>query len=603
MLATDIFNVRLNGCRGAAVVIAATLVDLLRKHAEQRPDQTSFVFLADGEQERARVSFGELERRAAAVASLLGDHGMRGQRAVLMFASGLEFIAAFFGCLAAGVVAVPVAPPRRVEGAELALRIIRAADARRILVDAEIWQMLAPVRALWPEGIAIDVLDWLDRADEVAARAGGRAAHVPRPDDLAFLQFTSGSTGDPKGVAVSHGNLLANQRVIERGFGHGEHTTVVSWLPFHHDMGLVGMVMQPLYLGRPCVLMPPDAFIKRPLRWLKAISRYCATTSGAPTFGYQRCLDGIADADLERAGLDLASWEVAYVGAEPVRSACLDGFARRLAPTGFQARAVYPCYGLAEATLMVTGVVARSGLAAVDADPRALGDGRCAPAGDGEPHTRLVSCGRPWGDDIVAIVDPTAPPIDRQPLPDNAVGEIWVSGPSVAGGYWERPDETEEVFGATSPAFPDRRFLRTGDLGFIRNGDLYIAGRLKDLLIINGRNHYPQDIEATVIGLHPAFRPQAAVFSDDDLQHGRVVLVQGVYPHWADKIDLRDATQLVRREVGAVHEVGLGEIVFTTSRLPTTTSGKIRRRACREAWRAGQLKPVTTQGAPRDRAG
>lgn len=210
-----------------------------------------------------------------------------------------------------------------------------------------------------------------------------------------------------------------------------------------------------------------------------------------------------------------------------------------------------------------------------------------------------MSCGRIWGDDDVVVVSP----VDRQPQPDNSVGEIWVSGPSVAGGYWNRPDDTEEVFGATSPALPGRRFLRTGDLGFVRNGNLYIAGRLKDLLIINGRNYYPQDIEATVVGLHPAFRPQAAVFSDDDLQHGRVVLVQGVYPHWADKLDLDTAAKLVRSEVGAVHEVRLGEVVFTTSRLPTTTSGKIRRRACREAWRAGLLKPVSANGASRERAG
>jgi acyl-CoA synthetase (AMP-forming)/AMP-acid ligase II len=582
------------------VRLAVTLVDLLRKYAGQRPDQTSFVFLADGEQERARLSFGELERRSAAVAGMLSERAMRGRCAVLMFASGLDFIAGFFGCLAAGVVAVPVVPPRRVEGAELALRIIRASGAQLILVDADVWTMLAPARALWPPDIAIEVLDWLDNAGEVAARSDGRAVHVPQPDDLAFLQFTSGSTGDPKGVVVSHGNLMANQRVIERGFGHGEHTTVVSWLPFHHDMGLVGMVMQPLYLGRPCVLMPPDVFIKRPLRWLKAISRYCATTSGAPTFGYQRCLDGISDADLAQAELDLTTWEVAYVGAEPVRSTCLDAFAHRMAPAGFQARSVYPCYGLAEATLMVTGVAARSGLEVVDVDPRALGDGRCVEAGDDDgARARLVSCGRIWGDDDVVVVSP----VDRQPQPDNRVGEIWVSGPSVAGGYWNRPDDTEEVFGATSPALPGRRFLRTGDLGFVRNGNLYIAGRLKDLLIINGRNYYPQDIEATVVGLHPAFRPQAAVFSDDDLQHGRVVLVQGVYPHWADKLDLDTAAKLVRSEVGAVHEVRLGEVVFTTSRLPTTTSGKIRRRACREAWRAGLLKPVTAKGAPRERAG
>ncbi len=578
--------------------MAATLVDRVREHAEHRTEETSFVFLAEGEHEQPPLRFGELERRSAAVAATLTERRMRGERAVLMFASGLDFIVAFFGCLAAGVVAVPVAPPRRIEGADLALRIIRAAGARRVLVDAGLWAMLAPLRALWPAEIEIDVLDWLDDPNEVAARATATALHVPRPDDLAFLQFTSGSTGDPKGVMVSHANLMANQRVIESGFGHGPQTTVVSWLPFHHDMGLVGMVMQPLYLGRPCVLMPPDAFIKRPLRWLRAISRYHATTSGAPTFGYQRCLDGITDGDLAAAQLDLTSWQVAFVGAEPVRAECLDAFARKLAPTGFHARAIYPCYGLAESTLMVSGGAPMSGMSALEVDSRALGDGRCATPGPDDARTRLVSCGRTWGDHQVAIVDPS----ERRQLADGTIGEIWVAGPSVAGGYWQRPDDTAETFRATTPSVPGQPFLRTGDLGFVRDRHLYIAGRLKDLLIINGRNHYPQDIEATVAGLHPAFRPQAAVFSDDDLTHGRAVLVQSVYPHWADRLDLQEATQLVRREVSALHDVRLGEVVFTTSRLPTTTSGKIRRRACREAWRAGQLKPVGRQGGSRDPA-
>lgn len=579
-----------------------TITAVLREHAERRGAETSHIFLPDGENQRGRLSFLELERSTEAVAQELALRGMRGERVALLYASGLEFIAAFFGCLAAGAVAVPIAPPRRAQAGEDALRIIRAAGARMILADAGTRDQIA---ALLGEArrspLPVEVFPWLSDPAETAARAAGGPVHVPRGDDLAFLQFTSGSTGDPKGVAVSHANIAANQRAIRRGFRHGEDTVVVSWLPLHHDMGLVGMIMQPIYLGRPCVLMPPDAFVQRPIRWLKALSRHRATTSGGPTFGYRRCVEGISDADLDaHADLDLGAWRIAFAGAEPVRADQLDAFARRFARAGFDARAFYPCYGLAEATLMVTGAEASQPLVTAEVDAGELGRGRSVDAG-GPGACRLVGCGRGWGDDEVAVVDPDT----GMPVADDVVGEIWVTGPSVARGYWNRPAESEQCFAATSPARPGRRFLRTGDLGFLRGGELYITGRLKDLVILNGRNYYPQDIESTVVGLHPAFRPSAAVFADDELQEGRVILVQEVYPTRAGQLDVRAATELVAREVGAAHDIRLSEIYFTTSRLPVTTSGKIRRRACREAWRAGLLRPVRPggDGAPHDGPG
>ncbi|MGI9302946.1 MAG: fatty acyl-AMP ligase [Gammaproteobacteria bacterium] len=579
---------------------SGTIIDLLDRHAELRTGETSFVSLPDGEREEARISFGQLERRASALARELGGRGMRGERVVLMFSHGLDFVPAFFGCLAAGVIAVPVCPPRRPDGCEHALKIAAAAGARMIVTDAGTRARLFRMGEAWQCALPLHVFTWLAEAPEVTSRAEGPTVYRPRAEDIAFLQFTSGSTGDPKGVVVTHANIMANQRGIQRGFQHGDETVVVSWLPFHHDMGLVGMVMQPVFLGRPCVLMPPEVFIQKPMRWLTALSRYRATTSGGPTFGYQRCLDGIGEAELERCeGLDLRAWKLAFAGAEPVRAACLEGFARRFSGVGFDSRALYPCYGLAEATLMVTGVRASCALRSVRLDAQVLGKGKARDARH-EPSTRLVSCGRIWGDEELFIVDPET----RMPVAENTVGEIWVSGPSVARGYYRRAVETEERFRATSPELPAKRFLRTGDLGFIRDGELFVAGRLQDLLIINGRNYFPHDIERTVAAVVPAScRPQAAVFADDELQQARIVLVQAVYPHRAHELEAAAMSALIRRAVGVAHELRLSEIFFTTSRLPVTTSGKIRRHACRDAWQAGLLKPLNPRDLKRGSSG
>lgn len=543
--------------------------------------------MSNGEAEQARISFIDLERWVAAVALELGDR-WRNQRVVLMLQPGLAFIAAFFGCLAAGVIAVPVYPPKRAEECAHSLKIAQTAGACLIITDRNTQDSLVRFGQSWDTELPIVRFDWLDDPAEVAARAEIFQPHPIRQDDIAFLQFTSGSTGNPKGVIVSHANILSNQEAIQRAFQHDEQTTVLGWLPFYHDMGLLGNIMQPVYLGRPCILMPPAAFIQKPIRWIKAISRYRATTSGGPNFAYDLCAKSIGTNDLERcADLDLSNWNVAFSGAEPVRAETLERFAEKFSPYGFSANAFFPCYGMAETTLMLTAIERPRAPLVATLDAKSLRKGNAVDATLGKV-TRVVSCGRTWGPHEVIVVDPQS----GKRVPDDTVGEIWASGPSVALGYWNEPAATREQFQAVHPDFPRKHFLRTGDLGFVRMGEFYLTGRLKTILIVNGRNYYPYDIEATVGQLHPAFRPQTAVFADEEDAQTRIVLVQEVYTHLAKKFDIDRTVKLVQRTVLAAHGIKLAEVVLTTSRIPVTTSGKVRRGACHEAWRSGSLASI-----------
>lgn len=567
---------------------ANTIIDLLRRHAASRGDETSFVFLSNGEAEQGRISFLDLQRRAEAVASELAARSH--QRVVLMLQPGLDFIATFFGCLAAGIVAVPIYPPKRAEECAHSLRIAQTAGASLVITDRTTQDSLVRFGASWTSELPIVRFDWLDAPDEVGARAELFRPHPTGPDDIAFLQFTSGSTGDPKGVIVTHANIVSNEEAIQLAFQHDDRTTVLGWLPFYHDMGLLGNIMQPVYLGRPCILMPPAAFVQKPIRWIKAMSRYRATTSGGPNFAYDLCIKSIADNDLERfADLDLSHWTVAFSGAEPVRAETLERFAEKFGPYGFSEKAFFPCYGMAETTLMLTAIERPRAPLIVSLDAGSLSEGNAVDATVGKV-ARIVSCGRTWGPHDVIVVDPRS----GKRLPDDAVGEVWASGPSIASGYWNQPAATREQFQAVHADFPGKHFLRTGDLGFLRQGELYLTGRMKTLLIINGRNYYPSDIEATVARLHPAFRPQTAVFSEDDMQ-SHIVLVQEVYKHLSKSLDVDSTIKLVQRAVLASHGIKLDEVVLTTSRIPVTTSGKVRRGACQQAWRSGRLAPITAR--------
>ncbi|HEX3128033.1 MAG TPA: AMP-binding protein, partial [Thermoanaerobaculia bacterium] len=503
----------------------------------------------------------------------------------LLHPPGLGFAAAFLGCLYAGVVAVPVFPPHPRRTHPRLVSIARDASPRLLLTTT----------ALLPrvEGLAGRIPGLAATARVVATDAvePERSAAWKDPEageeTLAFLQYTSGSTSTPRGVLVTHGNLLHNEEMIRQAFGHSDSTLVLSWLPLYHDMGLIGGLLQPLYAGARCILMSPMAFLQRPARWLEAISRYRATSSGGPNFAYELCARKVGEE--VRARLDLSSWTVAFNGSEPVRAETLERFSESFGPCGFRHEAHFPCYGLAEATLFVTGGAVQRPPSVLTVDPGELERARVAePAGG--PGRKLVGCGSPRLGQEVLVVEPET----RTPLPEGRVGEIWIGGPSVAGGYWNRPEESAEVFFARLATREDdgRTFLRTGDLGFLQDGELFVTGRLKDLLIVRGRNVYPQDLELTAERSHPALRPGCgAAFAVEVEGEERIVLVHEVQRRVV--IDSDRLVEAVRRAVAEEHEVDLHEVVLLREEtLPKTPSGKVQRHACRELWRSGGLAVV-----------
>ncbi|HKV12360.1 MAG TPA: amino acid adenylation domain-containing protein, partial [Thermoanaerobaculia bacterium] len=557
-----------------------TLFDLLRFRAQSQPDRRAYTFLLDGETKEVHVTYGELDLQARAVAARLQALAPRGERALLLYPPGLQYAAAFFGCLYAGITAVPVYPPRPNRPDPRFLAILSDARARVVLTTSAI---LPNAERLLPEDAPVLWLATDGLNGDSAARWQDPGVG---PDDLAFLQYTSGSTSSPKGVRVSHGNLLHNEALIGRAFGMTPESVVVGWLPLYHDMGLIGNLLQPLAAGCPCVLMSPVDFLQKPLRWLQAISRYGGTVSGGPNFAYDLCVRRIGPAEKEE--LDLSRWQVAFNGAEPVRAETLDRFAEAFAPCGFRRAALFPCYGLAEATLFVTGAGRGEAPVVSRFVSEDLARNRATPAADGRA---LVSSGRavpaPEGQDV-AIVHPETL---RRGEPGE-VGEIWIAGPSVAQGYWSRPEATEATFRAFT-ADGQGPFLRTGDLGFLDGAELYVTGRAKDLIIIRGRNLYPQDVELTVEKSHPALRPGCgAAFSVEVEGEERLVVVQEVRRD-ARHADPAEAIGAIRRAVAEEHEVQLEAVVLIrTASLPKTSSGKVRRQATRQAFLEGGLAVV-----------
>ncbi|MFA1547955.1 MupA/Atu3671 family FMN-dependent luciferase-like monooxygenase [Actinomadura chokoriensis] len=554
--------------------------DLLRWRAQEQPDAIGYSFVS--ESGTARLSYADLDRRARSIAGMLREECAPGDRVVLLLPPGLDYVAALCGCLYAALVAVPVYPPGGAGAAQSLARLeavihdaaptaaVTSADSR----DAVVGLVRRQAR---PGGLHVVCADL---AEDGAADWEPKGA---ASSDLAFLQYTSGSTATPKGVMVTHGNLLHNGADIEAAFGFSPSSTMVSWLPPYHDMGLIGCVLQPLYSGFPTVLMAPAYFVRRPVRWLEAIAAHRATVSGGPNFAYELCVRKIAPADID--GLDLGGWRLAFNGAEPVRADVMDRFAELLEPTGFSRTAFYPCYGLAEATLFVTGgdrdrpPVVRS-RDAVSGEPA---------AGGREGLPPLVGCGRPSSAQRLLIVDPDT----RTQCPDGTVGEIWVAGPSVTKGYWGKPQETAECFDARLTDAEAGPFLRTGDLGFLEAGELFVSGRLKDLIVQHGINHYPQDIEYTAVKAHPALRPNGcAAFGITVDGAERLVVVHevarrgdGGHPDKAvhsDKAVHADIAAAIRRAVAQEHLLMPHDVVLLPpGGLPRTSSGKVRRHAAR----------------------
>ncbi|MGB2924791.1 MAG: beta-ketoacyl synthase N-terminal-like domain-containing protein, partial [Limnothrix sp.] len=561
-----------------------SFVDLLQYRANSQANKTIFTFLADGETESDVLTYGDLHTRAQAIAAFLQTYKPRGERALLLYPPGLDFICAFLGCLYAGVIAVPAYPPRPNRSFGRLHSIIQDAQAKFALTTTELKDKIA-ARLEELEGsefycLATDTLG-IDLA-----------AHWRKPNlsaaDLAFLQYTSGSTGNPKGVMVAHSNLLHNSHIIQTGFHNTQQVRAVSWLPPYHDMGLIGGILQPIYVGIFQVLMPPVSFLQRPYRWLKAITKYRATISGAPNFAYDLCVSQIKPE--QRAELDLSSWSLAFSGAEPIRAATLDLFTETFAAVGFKKKFFYPCYGMAETTLMVAGTEPQSLPQEITVSKTAIEENLVRPAIATETETTLVSSGQVIGDLEVSIVDPAQLTL----CADGRIGEIWVKGDSVAQGYWQKAELTETVFHAAVADKTD--FLRTGDLGFKQDGELFITGRLKDLLIIRGRNHYPQDIELTVETSHAAIRQGAgAAVSIEVDGEEKLVVVQEVERAYVRQLDVETVAQAVRGAIATEHQLQAHAIcLIKTGSIPKTSSGKIRRHASKAGFLDGSLSVVGT---------
>ena len=546
----------------------AHFIDVLRSRASAQRDRAAYQFFRKNEL-TASVTYGELDSQVRSIAGFLQRAGLAGERAVLFYETGIDYIAALFGCFYAGVIAIPLYAPRRKPSLNHVSLICADAQPRAALSTARLTGAIEPLTVGHPglAGLRWLATDTIPETPWIEPAIDGRTP--------ALLQYTSGSTGDPRGVIVTHENLLQNQQAIQQAFGVMEKSIVVSWLPLYHDMGLIGGVLHPVFTGAVCMLLLSATFLQRPLTSLQAISLHGGTVSGGPNFAYDLCVDKIKPDD--RAGLDLSRWSIAFNGAEPVRAETLERFARAYEPYGFRMESFRPCYGLAEATLFVTGKPARDGPTVSHVSRQSLSAGEAVESAD-DDAARQVACGSSPSDSVIAIVNPD----DCRELAHGKIGEIWVSAPSVAAGYWNRPEETRHTFQAVLEGSPKGPFLRTGDLGFMRANELYVTGRLKDLIVINGRNIYPQDVERLVEQSHSALRNNSgAAFSVDLAGRERLIVVQEILRSYSSE-DLEQAVQAIRSTVADALEIAIYSVVLLKSgTVPKTTSGKIRRDACR----------------------
>ncbi|MFG2294458.1 fatty acyl-AMP ligase [Streptomyces sp. NPDC048603] len=562
-----------------------TLRDALLLRSEKQPDETAFVFLQDGEYPQETLTYRELHHQAGLRAAAFTAEGLAGRSAVLAYPAGLEFVRTLLGCMYGRVAGAPVQVPRRRDEVERMRRIADDAGTTTVLTTTDIARDLLENFGDMPAlgGLTLLATDTLryDAATPLPA--------PPGPEDTALLQYTSGSTGNPKGVVVTHANFLANVAETDEVGPCEPDGTVVSWLPHFHDMGMLFGIVMPLWAGIPSYLMPPEAFIRRPIRWPEAMARFGGTHSGGPSFAYELCARAAADGKAGSVG-DLSRWRLAANGAEPVRWSTIRAFTQAFAPHGFDSRAMCPGYGLAENTLKATGSRPEDEPAALWVSAAALRDGTALPAAeDAEGAVPLVNNGGTVGRTRVRIVNP----VTRRNLPEGRVGEIWITGPCVAAGYLGREAESEQTFRArvAGPGAPTDPHLRTGDLGFLYGGELYVTGRLKDVIIRKGRNHYPQDFELSaeraVPGLHPN---SAAAFSCDDGERERLVLVVEADGRLLNTTGAETIRRRVYDAVREGHRITPDEVlVVRRGALPKTSSGKVQRRECRRRYENGEL--------------
>jgi acyl-CoA synthetase (AMP-forming)/AMP-acid ligase II len=559
-------------------------MDCLRYWAETTPTNTAFYFLRDGESDEISWTYEELDRRARIVAAKLQSMNMAGERALLLYPPGLDFVAGFFGCVYSGTIAVPAYPPRRNRNMT---RIQAISDNAEASAALSVLDVTDRVSSLLDEAPHLKSLSWIATDALDLNLAEQWKPPQLEPEMLAVLQYTSGSTGTPKGVMLSHRNLMHNMGSITYGFEPGRQGNGVFWLPTYHDMGLIGGILNPVFAGLPCVLMSPLAFLQKPIRWLQAITRYRTTISGGPNFAYELCIQKVSDQQLEE--LDLSSWDIAFNGAEPIRAATLEAFIERFSPAGFRREALYPCYGMAETTLIVTGGKKSEPPVFRCFDGKALDEHRVLRVEADHPEARrLVGCGKVLPGQELRIVDP----VNYRQLPQDRVGEIWVDSPSVGLGYWENPGATQETFQAKLADSTSGTYLRTGDLGFLNEGELFVTGRLKDLIIVRGVNRYPQDIEQTVEQASNHLQAGAVgCFSADINGRERLIIVSEV--ERVRRKDWADVIEDIRKKVTLEHEINPdGVILVRFGSIPKTSSGKIQRHACRDGFFSGTLMVV-----------
>jgi acyl-CoA synthetase (AMP-forming)/AMP-acid ligase II len=564
-----------------------SLNDVLRAHAATHPDDRAYVFLADRGGEEAKLTFAELDHRAYALARCLSARAEPGERALLVFPPGLDFLVGFFGCLYAGIIAVPMMPPpRRDRLRDSSLSIIDDCTPKLGLTVGDYLTASQATLRHSPKAAAIE---WIGIDTEafppVTMAPIGRAP--PDRDTIAFLQYTSGSTSAPKGVMVSHGNLLANLEMIRRAYRQGRHSTRVGWIPLYHDMGLILNALSACYAGALCVLMPPAAFMQRPLSWITAIDRYRAEMTCSPNFAFDHCVDRYRASNLN--GVDLSCWKVAVNGAEPVRSDTLDRFAGTFSAHGFDADALHPNYGMAETTLMISGGKRDSRPLLWRVSRDGLKRNRALPAEEGDDVQALVGCGQALPGERIAIVDPDT----CRRLQAGRVGEVWVNGANVAQGYWRKPGPTQQTFRARIAGEGEACWLRTGDLGCMDEaGELYITGRIRDMMIFRGANYYPRDIERTAERSHAALRHHCgAAFALPREEQPLLVIVQEVKRTHRNHLDIAEIAGAIRRSVVREHELHVHDVVLIRpGTIPKTTSGKIRRSLARELFLGGELE-------------
>lgn len=582
---------------------ARDTIDLIEMRAQEHPDRLAYVFLRDGERDECSITFGELAIRAKAIAAVLQSLGMQGERALLFYPSCIEYLEAFWGCLLANAIAVPLFPPRPNRGFSRFLTVVADSEAKIALATEKVEN---EYKKRFNQEMNLPQMRWLATDRIESSRQCEWKRPTIAPVTIAYFQYTSGSTTAPKSVMVSHRNLLVNSQCYKAYMGNEEGSIQGAWLPLYHDMGLIGYGVQGPYIGGTVYFFSPFDFLKKPIRWLKMLSNYRVHTTGAPNFAFDLCVNKTTPE--QREGLDLSCVKQIYNGSEAVRAGTCERFIKEFAPYGLHPHAVGGAYGLAENTLVVSCCDKNQPLAILDADWDDLDRGTVRAADEKTVRrTKLASSGRILDEYDIRIVDPET----RKQQPAGGVGEIWISHPSVALGYWKKEEETERIFRAQLSDSQEGPYLRTGDLGAIVNGQLYLTGRLKELIIIEGRNHYPQDIELTVEQVHPAIRPTGcAAFSIEVDGVEKLVVVAEIDPRWkwikgagaqsqeandrSRLIDLDRLVKEIRHAIAEIHDLRLYRIEFLKfGQIYKTTSGKTQRQACRAAFLDGSFETVT----------